>query len=288
MTSIRVGAALDAVPGPRYFEKHGLLELHPPLSFPRAATLQRWRASIPAHSEVALAVTRRAHGGKDGALRFDKPGARTWLDESIAALSPRFVVLATGPELSTGSRDRALLARFVEEVRAKGPLVVWQPRGLWEADEARRCAREIGCEIALDLLGAIAGPRAPGARELMGLEAEIPDTKGVAYGRIEALGTHARLGDGHLRRALEEGLATGAEELRLVVQSEDALRRTARLATLVEGLADDAAGFAMPKRRSAEGFDESEPDDEHLDDDDDDLDDDDLDDDDDDLDDDEE
>lgn len=280
MTSIRVGAALDAVPGPRYFEKHGLLELHPPLSFPRAATLQRWRAGIPAHCEVALAVTRRAHGGKDGALRFDKAGARTWLEESIAALAPRFVVLSTGPELSTGSRDRALLARFVEEVRGKGPLVVWQPRGLWETEEAARYAREIGCQIALDLLGASAGPRVPGARELMGLEAEIPEAKGVAYGRIEALGTHARLGDGHLRRALDEGLATGADELRLVVQSEDALRKATRLATMVEGLADDASGFAMPRRRGAEaGLDEGELEDDELDDEDEDLGDDDLDDD---------
>jgi hypothetical protein len=284
MTSIRIGAALEAVPGPRYFEKHGLLELHPPLSFPRAATLQRWRAGIPQHCEIALAVTRRAHGGKDGALRFDKPGARTWLEESITALAPRFVVLSTGPELSTGSRDRTLLGRFVEEVRAKGPIVVWQPRGLWEADEAERYAREIGCQLALDLLGATAGPRVPGARELMGLEAEIPETKGVAYGRIEALGTHARLGDGHLRRALDEGLATGADELRLVVQSEDALRKAARLATMVEGLADDASGFAMPKRRGAEegqGDDELDDDEDDALDDDDDEDGDDLDDDDD-------
>jgi hypothetical protein len=115
----------------------------------------------------------------------------------------------------------------------------------------------------------------------MGLEAEVSEAKGVAYGRIEALGTHARLGDGHLRRALDEGLATGADELRLVVQSEDALRKATRLATMVEGLADDASGFAMPKRRGGDaGADEDELDDEEeLDDDDEDLGDDDLDDD---------
>jgi hypothetical protein len=269
MTSIRVGAALDAVPGPRYFEKYGLLELHPPLSFPRASTLARWRASIPSHCEVSLAVTRRTHGGRDGALRFDKPGARAWLDESITALGPRFVLLSTGPELSTGTRDRALLARFVEDVSARGPRVVWQPRGLWEADEAERFAKENGCELALDLLGASAGPRAPGARELLGLASEIRSGRAVAYGRIEALGTHARLGDGHLRRALDEALASGAEEIRLVVQSEDALRKAARLAAMVEGLAEDTSGLASPKRRGAdEGLDDEGSDDgEGLDDD---------------------
>lgn len=268
MTSIRVGAAVDAIPGPRYFEKHGLLELHPPLSFPRAATLAKWRTSVPQACEIALAVTRRTHAGKDGALRFDKVGARAWVDDSIAALSPRFVVLSTGPELTTGSRDRALLAKFVDEVRARGPIVVWQPRGLWEADEARAFATTIGCEVALDLLAAMAGPQAPTAATLMGIELPARASGAIGYGRIEALGTHSRLGDGHLRRALEEAIASGATDVRLVIMAEDAMRKAARLASIVLGLADDdATGGALPRRRAAEGADATDDEDDELDDD---------------------
>lgn len=282
MTSIRVGAAVDAIPGPRYFEKHGLLELHPPLSFPRAATLARWRTSVPEACEIALGLTRRTHAGKDGALRFDKPGSRTWLDEAIAALRPRFVVLSTGPELSPGPRDRALLTRFVEDIRQRGPIVVWQPRGLWERDQAAEAAREAGCALALDLLAAGAGPERLDAATLMGLDDAPAPGGALAYGRIEALGTHARLGDGHLRRALDEAIATGADEVRLVVQSEDAFRKAGRLAEMVEGLADDASGFEAPRRRGAEddelGDDDDDDDlddgDDELDDDDDELDDD--------------
>jgi hypothetical protein len=272
MTSIRVGAAVDAIPGPRYFERHGLLELHPPLSFPRAATLARWRQSIPEACEIAIAVTRRTHGGRDGALRFDKPGARAWVDETLAALSPRFVLLSTGPELSTGSRDRALLAQFVEAVRAKGPMLVWQPRGLWDDEDARRYAAQIGCVVALDLLGASSGPQVPGPAELMGLERKLAASGSVGYGRIEALGTHARLGDGHLRRAVDEALSSGAEELRLVIESEDAMKKAARLAAIVEGLADESGGSAALRRRAVEG-EEQNGDDDELDDDDEELDD---------------
>lgn len=251
MTTVRVGAAVDALPGARYFERHGLLELHPPLSFPRAATLAKWRASIPDTCEIALAVTRRTHAGKDGALRFDKPGARAWVDESIAALSPRFVLIATGPELSTGARDRALLEGFVRSVAERGPTVVWQPRGLWDADDARDLAAKIGCSVALDLLGAMSGPSPVGPAALAGVELPIASSGPLAYGRIEALGTHARLGDGHLRRALDEALATGADDVRLVIAAEDAIRKAIRLQTMVEGLADDATGLAVPRRRGA-------------------------------------
>jgi len=261
MTSVRIGAAVDALPGTRYFERHGLLELHPPLSFPRAATLAKWRASIPETCEVALAVTRRTHAGKDGALRFDKPGSRAWVDESIAALSPRFVLIATGPELSTGARDRSLLEAFVRSIAERGPTVVWQPRGLWDGDDARAFAAKIGCSVALDLLGAMSGPSPVGPAALAGVELPVARVGPLAYGRLEALGTHARLGDGHLRRALEESLATGAEDVRLVIAAEDAIRKAIRLQALVEGLAEDASGLATPRRR-ASGEDLDDEDDE--------------------------
>lgn len=251
MTSVRVGAALNALPGPRYFAKHGLVELHPSISFPKTATLNRWRTQIPEACEVAIAVTRRTHAGKAGALRFEKPGAQGWVDDSIVALRPRFVVLATGPELSTGSRDRALLEAFVTSVQARGPRVVWQPRGLWEADVARALSERIGCLLALDILGSDPTTLAPVAPR--------PAVGGIVYGRIQAIGVHARLGDGHLRRALDEALSTGAEEVRLVVESEDAYRRASRLASMVEGLADEASGLSAPRRRSAAG-DEAEGD----------------------------
>jgi len=254
MTSVRVGAALNALPGPRYFAKHGLVELHPSISFPKTATLARWRAQIPEACEVAVAVTRRTHAGKAGALRFEKPGAQAWVDDAIAALRPRFVVLATGPELSTGSRDRALLEAFVTSVQARGPRVVGRPRGLGEADVGRALAERIGCLLALDILGSDPTTLAPVAPR--------PAVGGIVYGRIQAIGVHARLGDGHLRRALDEALSTGADEVRLVVESEDAYRRASRLASMVEGLADEASGLSAPRRRSA--GEESEEDDDEL------------------------
>jgi hypothetical protein len=269
MTSVRVGAAVNALPGPRYFEKHGLLELHPAVSFPKPATLTRWRAQIPVACEIALAVPRRAHAGRDGALRFERPGARAWVDDAIAAFSPRFVVLFTGPELSTGARDRGLLEAFVASVQARGPRVVWQPRGLWEPEQAATLAAAVGCVVALDLLGSemVTGFAAV-ATQAVGDES-LPRAAGaLAYGRIEALGTHARLGDGHLRRALDEALATGAAEVRLVVEAEDALRRAGRLASMVDGLADEESGLSVPRRRDEAG----DEDDDLDDDDDDDLD----------------
>jgi hypothetical protein len=105
----------------------------------------------------------------------------------------------------------------------------------------------------------------------MGIDLPVHASGAIGYGRIEALGTHSRLGDGHLRRALEEAIASGATDVRLVIMAEDAMRKAGRLATIVSGLADDdASGGALPRRRAAEGDEAIDDEDDALDDDDDD------------------
>ena len=243
MPSIRVGAALTRIPPARYFREHGLIELHPSTSFPKQGTLARWREDVPEACEIAIAVPRRMQAGKSGAFAFEKEGARTYLDDAIRIFKPRFVVLFTGAELSTSTRDRAALKGFVEGVQAKGAQVIWQPRGLWDAEDALKLATEAGFHVALDLLAETVPAAEPRA---------------LAYGRVSAMGTHARLGDGHLRRALEDALSTGAEEVRLIIESEDAFKKAARLAGIVTGLADEDSGLGVPRRTGDEDEDEDD------------------------------
>ncbi|MCS6858577.1 MAG: hypothetical protein NZM37_12745, partial [Sandaracinaceae bacterium] len=183
----------------------------------------------PPESEVVLALPRHVHGGSAGGLRFEREGSRRWVDQAISALAPRFVILRTGTDLSTSSRDRSLLARFVEEVSQKGPRVLWEPRGLWEPEEAQRYAEAIGCEIAVDLLKP--STRSPVEELLSGQEQEGP-ARSLLYGRVESLGFHARLGEEHLRRAVDEARSLRAEDTWIVVQANDPIRKVRRLLEL--------------------------------------------------------
>ena len=225
MSRFHVGAVLDRIPGARYFEggvSHLELKLH---GTPRIATAKKMRAGLASGASLAVQLPLSVLGGTRGALRPDDEWALDDLLAAVDALAPRFVVLASGVELTPGPRDREALAAFAERLRAaKAPPLVWAAGGPWEGEDAARFAAKIGVQCALDPLEpvTIAGP--------------------LSYGRVRAIGVHARLGDGILARIAEAMLATGADDAFIALEAGEGPRRARRLAQILRGESGDGDG----------------------------------------------
>lgn len=228
MSRFHVGAVLDRVPSPRYFEggvSHLELVLH---GTPKAATAKKMASSIPSGASLTVQLPVGFVRGARGALRHEDAAVERDLFAALRALAPRHVLLASGVELTPGARDREALEAFAGRAReAQIAPLVWQAGGLWEAEEAIALAERLGIVPAIDPL-APALPRGP-----------------VAYARVRAIGLHARLGDGTLARIAETLLALPAEDVFVAIDSGEGSRKARRLAQILSGAAidgeDDAA-----------------------------------------------
>lgn len=223
MPRFHVGAVLDRVPSPRYFEGASHLELVL-RGTPRAATAKKMRAGLPSGATLAVQVPTTIVTGPRGALRHDDETPVNELLTAIAALAPRFVVLSTGVTLTPAPRDREALTTFAERLRQAGaPQLVWQSGGPWEIEQAVAFAQRIGVIPAIDPFEPVVfeGP--------------------VAYARVRAIGVHARLGDGTLARIAEAVLALPAADTFVTLDAGEGPRRAKRLAQILAGESSDDA-----------------------------------------------
>ncbi len=167
------GSVVDRLPSSKYTSQLRFAELTLRAPLPRVASLRRMRAAAPEELVLALRAPRSSLTSARGPLHFDAALERAfaWLIEAREALDARVVVLPTPADLSTGQRDRDLLAAFAERLpRAEGRHYVWAPTGPWEPESAAPVAREHGLVLAFDPLR---DPRPEGP---------------VAYAQLRAIG----------------------------------------------------------------------------------------------------
>jgi hypothetical protein len=149
------GSVVDRLPGAKYAAKLRFAELALRAPLPRVPTLRRLRAQAPAGLVLALRAPRSTLASVRGPLRFDAELERSfaWLLAAGDALDARAIVLPTPADLSTGDRDRELLAELARRLpRDKGRHWVWQPSGPWERDRAERVAGDLDLVLAFDPL----------------------------------------------------------------------------------------------------------------------------------------
>jgi uncharacterized protein YecE (DUF72 family) len=224
MPVLHVGTQLERPPGPKYLEElhFGELALPPPL--PRPATLARWRKNLPTTFALALVAPRPTLVSSRGPLRFDEDleAAVDWLGEAADALGAFALVLPTGADLTTGQRDRDLLAAYLERLpRPEGCIPVWAPSGLWEPDEAASQAQRLGVVYAVDPL-----------------ESPIPEGP-VGYARLRAVGGRRRFTEGMLDDTLEAVEASDNAEVYVAIESPRSFREATALQRMAQA---DAPG----------------------------------------------
>lgn len=197
----------------RYARRFDLLELRAePKRLPRPQTLRRWVSELPEAFRFSVMLPRRVATLEPGE---DYEAALQHTLDRARALSAAWLVLQTPPSVMPGARARRRLTPFVERLDGSWR-IAWEPRGVWEDDEAEQLASALGVHLVRDLTRS------------------EPPAGDVVYTRLLALGEAAEL-----RAAAVEALADrllGRSEAWVVIEG----RGAARAATMLRELCGDA------------------------------------------------
>jgi len=186
---------------------------------PSVSTLRKWRKSVPPHfSFTVVAGVHLSMVKASPALEADLAAALAAVD----ALEARCILLATPSDVTPSAlwRDRMqkLVARFPQDVTQ----VIWEPRGVWETDDAAVAAARWGVVLSVDA-------------------ARDPVPAGpVAYVRLRALGETRSFGPAALEKVL---VAIGARrDAYVVFETDSALVESKRLRSLAQSLGKGGRG----------------------------------------------
>lgn len=168
----------------RYAEKFDLVELRPGDSvLPKSSTLRSWRRKVPP-SFVFSVVFPKVVGELKPSADLDAA-----LETSLAAardVEARCLVLATPPSLTPTDLNRKRLKALVERIPHDAVTLAWEPRGLWEPEEAAALAADLDIVLVADPVREPA-PKGP-----------------IAYFRLRGLGESTRLSPSAVDRVAAE------------------------------------------------------------------------------------
>jgi uncharacterized protein YecE (DUF72 family) len=157
----------------RYAEKYDLLELRPgDAAVPKPATLRAWRRKVPPSFVFSVVFPKSVSELKPSAA-LDAA-----LEQALAVareVEARCLVIATPPSITPTDLNRRRLNALVERIPHDAVTLAWEPRGIWEMDEAAEFADKLGLVLVVDA-----------AREQ-------PPKGSVAYFRLRGLGESTRL-----------------------------------------------------------------------------------------------
>ena len=214
------GSVVDRLPGAKYVSDLRFAELTLRAPLPKAASLRRMRAAAPEELVLALRAPRAVLSSERGPLRFDAALERSfaWLLEAREALDARAVLLPTPSDLSTGSRDRELLAAFAARLpRDPGRYWVWAPSGPWEPETAAKVANELGLVLAFDPL-----------------QDELPEGP-AAYARLRAIGARRSFSETVLEDVASKLSADPERDSFVAVEAPRGHTHAIRLQRLADG-----------------------------------------------------
>ena len=186
---------------------------------PAVSTLRKWRKSVPPHFAFTVVAGANLSLVKAGAgLEEDLTAALAAVD----ALEARCILLRTPADVTPSKlwRDRmaTLLARFPRDVTQ----VVWEPRGVWETEDAAVAAAGWGIVLSVD------PSREP-----------VP-AGSIAYVRLRALGETRSFGPAALEKVLR---AIGPrKDAYVIFETDSALAESKRLKTLAQTLGKAGRG----------------------------------------------
>jgi uncharacterized protein YecE (DUF72 family) len=222
MTSVHVG--LPSIRGPlaKYAESFDLLEVRPvDASLPRPTKLRSWRKEVPPSFVFSVVLPASVAQLKPSA---ESEAALTESLAAAAALEARCMVLVTPPSVTPTALNRGRLRALVEKLPRDAVTLGWEPRGIWDADEAALWARELELHLVVDA-----------ARDTTPRGA-------LLYTRLRGIGVSDRLGDESVERVREA--LRGRREAFVVVESTGASRVAQALRRPLGG-APRAAGVGV-------------------------------------------
>ena len=214
------GVLLERPPGPKYTSELRFAELAPQSPLPKPGTLAKWRQKLPEGFELALRAPDPCWQSPGGPLRPspELDAGLGWLSEAADALQASMIVVATGPTVTTGARDRERLREYFGRVpRAEDRPVVWRPTGLWEPETVQTMASMLSVVGGFD---AIDDP-AP--------------SSDVLYTSLLAEGFRRSFSHALLLEVFDKLQSSGASRAYITIESGQSFREARLLQALSEG-----------------------------------------------------
>ena len=218
MTTFKIGCAGFARPRDQYIRRLAYVEfdLRPPVPSPKV--LASWKKQRPENFTYGVVAPAALYGERDWPLR-DANRVQAELDRlanNLDAIGAGALVLRTPMAVSPGSVALKRFLPVLERARKVSPLVVWDPAGLWERDEAVTVAEEYGAVVACDPL-----------------HADVSD-ESLIYARLRGLGVDRDYSPERLEDLLER--VSHADAAWVVFDSANAWRDAVRFTALVSGV----------------------------------------------------
>jgi uncharacterized protein YecE (DUF72 family) len=194
----------------RYARRFDLLELRAELGkLPRSKQLREWAKAVP-EGFVFSVVLPRVVGALEARADFEPA-----LEQALAsaeALSAGWLVLQTPPTVMPSARTRRRLGELLARLPRAERRIAWEPRGVWQEEEAEQLALDLDICVVRDLSRQ---PPAPGT---------------AAYCRLLALGESSRVRAGDIEQ-VSENLAE-FDEAFVVIEGAGAVRAAQMLRQL--------------------------------------------------------
>jgi uncharacterized protein YecE (DUF72 family) len=205
----------------RYAQRFDLLELRAEAGkVPKLARLRQWRAQVPEAFMFSVVLPRRVSSLETADVAAELEQA---LGVADAVRAP-WIVVQTPASVTPSTRSRQRLQALLEHLPREARRVAWEPRGIWQDEEAERAAEQLGVILVRD----VSRSPAPAGQ--------------VAYVRMRGLGDASRVRASAIERVAER--LADREEACVVIEGEGAVRAAAllrqlALAASVENEADD-------------------------------------------------
>jgi uncharacterized protein YecE (DUF72 family) len=203
----------------RYAERFNLLELRAePGKLPRASRLRKWLADVPEGFVFSVVLPQRVNELDPSA------DVRALLEQALGTaevLRASWIVVQTPASVTPTTRSRERLARLVDQLRRAERRIAWEPRGVWQDEEAERVSSALGVHLVRDVSRS---PAPPGD---------------VVYSRMRGLGDASRVRVSAVERVADR--LAGCSESYVVIEGEGAVRGAQLLRQLAQGVREDFA-----------------------------------------------
>jgi len=185
-----------------------------------ATTMRKWRKGVPPHFEFCVVV------GPNVAKLKASPALEAELESAkaaIDALQARCVLIRTPADVTPSTLWRDRMSKLLDRLPRDATRVVWEPRGVWEIDDAALAAKKWDIVLAVD-------------------PSRDPVPAGpVAYGRLRALGETRSYGASALERVV---VAIGPRrDAYVVFETDKALVEAKTLRRLAQGAGKKVGGL---------------------------------------------
>ena len=213
-----------------YAKRFDLLEVHSGGasndSVPSGTTMRKWRKSVPPHFDFSVvAGPSLARLKPCDALESDLAAALAAID----ALQARCFLLPTPADVTPSALWRERMEKVLGRLPRDATHIIWEPRGVWEVEDAAVAARKWGIILAVDA----ARDPVPGGT--------------VAYVRLRAMGETRGFGTSALERVVD---TIGARrDAYVILDTDEALTEAKRLRQIAQNAgAGDKGGLGRIMR----------------------------------------